>query len=52
MVTMEHKQYNPQFRKARLINLNLNNFKMIEGMGIKSIASGSPWMALPPYQIL
>jgi hypothetical protein len=32
--------------------LNLNNFKMIEAVGLKIIVSRSPWMALPPYQIL
>jgi hypothetical protein len=31
MVTMEHKP-NPQFSKAHLTNLNLNNFKMIEAV--------------------
>jgi len=36
---------------AHLTNLNLNNFKMIEAMGLKIIASRSPWMALPLYQI-
>jgi hypothetical protein len=29
--------------------LNLNNFKMIEAMRLKIIASRSPWMALTPY---
>jgi hypothetical protein len=28
--------------------LNLNNFKMIEFIGLKIIASRSPWMVLPP----
>jgi hypothetical protein len=42
---------NPQFRKAYLTILNLNNFKVIEAMGIKIIVSKSPWVALPPYQI-
>jgi hypothetical protein len=51
MVTMEHKQTKPKFSKARLTNLNLNTFKIIETMGLKIIASRSPWMALPPYQI-
>jgi hypothetical protein len=30
---------NPQFSKAHLTILNLNNFKMIEVMGLKIIAS-------------
>jgi hypothetical protein len=34
MVTMEHNP-NPQFSKAHLTNLNLNNFKMIEAIGLK-----------------
>jgi hypothetical protein len=50
MVTMEHNP-NPQFSKAHLTNLNLNNLKMIEAMGLKIIASRSPWMTLPTYQI-
>jgi hypothetical protein len=50
MVAMEHNP-NSQFSEAHLTNLNLNNFKMIESMGLKIIASRSPWMALPPYQI-
>jgi hypothetical protein len=50
MVTMEHKNTNPQFSKAHL-TVNLNNFKTIEAMGLKVIASRSPCMALPPYQI-
>jgi hypothetical protein len=50
MVTMEHNP-NPQFSKAHLTTLNLNNFKIIEAMGLKIIASRSPWMALPLYQI-
>jgi hypothetical protein len=33
---------NPQFRKAHVTNLNLNNFKMIEAMGLKIIASMPP----------
>jgi hypothetical protein len=32
----------PQFIKAHLTNMKLNNFKMIEAMGLKSIASSSP----------
>jgi hypothetical protein len=31
--------------------LEFNNFKMIEAMRLKIIASMSPWMALTPYQI-
>jgi hypothetical protein len=38
MVTMEHKQFKPQFSKAHLTILNLNNFKMIEAIGLKTIA--------------
>jgi hypothetical protein len=36
---------NPHFSKAHLTNLNLNNFKLIEAMGLKNIASSSPLMA-------
>jgi hypothetical protein len=43
-VTMEHKQWKPT-------TLNLNNFKMIEAMELKIIASRSPWMELTLYQI-
>jgi hypothetical protein len=41
MVTIEH---NPKtlLSKAHLTNLNLNNFKMIEAIGLKIIASRSP----------
>jgi len=42
---------NPQFSKAHLTTLNLSNFKMIEAMGLKIIASRSPWMALLRYKI-
>jgi hypothetical protein len=52
MVTMEHKNTNPQFSKPHLTILNLNNFKIIEAMGLAIIASRSPWMELPLYQIL
>jgi hypothetical protein len=38
---MEHNP-NPQFRMAHLTNLNLNNFKMIEAIGLKIIALRSP----------
>jgi hypothetical protein len=41
MVTVEHNP-NPQFSKAHLKTLNLNNFKMIEFIGLKIIASRSP----------
>jgi hypothetical protein len=34
MVTVEHNP-NSQFSKAHLATLNLNNFKMIEAMGLK-----------------
>jgi hypothetical protein len=40
MVTAEHNP-NPQCSKAHLTTLNLN-FKMIEAMGLKIIASRSP----------
>jgi hypothetical protein len=33
---------NPQFTKAHVTNMNLNNFKMIETMGLKITASRSP----------
>jgi hypothetical protein len=33
---------NPQFRDAHLTTLNLNNFKNIEAMGLKIIASRFP----------
>jgi hypothetical protein len=36
------KDPNPQFSKAQLTTLNLNNFKMNEAMGLKIIASRSP----------
>jgi hypothetical protein len=42
MVTMEHKHANTLLSKAHLTNLNLNNFKIIEAMGLKIIASMSP----------
>jgi hypothetical protein len=50
MVTIEHNT-NPQFSKVRLTTLNLNNFKMIEAMGLKNTASTSPSIALHPCQI-
>jgi hypothetical protein len=40
MITMEHNT-NPQFSNAHLTTLNLNNFKVIEAMGLKIIASKS-----------
>jgi hypothetical protein len=42
MVTMEHNNLNSQYSKAHLTNLNLNNFKMIEAVGLKIIVSRSP----------
>jgi hypothetical protein len=50
MVTME-RSLNPQFSKVHLTNLNLDNFKMIEVLELKSIATRSAWVALFPYQI-
>jgi hypothetical protein len=41
MVIMEHNP-NPKFSRAHLRSLNLNNFKMIEAMGLRIIASRSP----------
>jgi hypothetical protein len=41
MVTVEHNT-NRQFNKAYLKTLNLNNFKMVEAMGLQIIASRSP----------
>jgi hypothetical protein len=41
MITMEHNP-NPQFSKAQPTTLNLNNFKLIEAMGLKIIALRSP----------
>jgi hypothetical protein len=49
IVTMEHNP-DPQFSKAHLTNMNLNNIKMIQAIGLQIIASRSPLMALPPYQ--
>jgi hypothetical protein len=42
MVTMEHKQSKPTVNRVHLTNLNLNNFKIIEAVGLKIIASRSP----------
>jgi hypothetical protein len=36
------KNTNPQFNKAQLTILNLNNFEMIEAMGLKITASRFP----------
>jgi hypothetical protein len=33
---------NPLLNKAHLTTLNLNHFKMVEGIGLKIIASRSP----------
>jgi hypothetical protein len=33
---------NPLLSKAHLTDMNINNFKMIEAMGLKIIASRSP----------
>jgi hypothetical protein len=41
MVTMVHKNPITLLSKARLTNLNLNNFKMVEAMGLKIIACRS-----------
>jgi hypothetical protein len=41
MVTVELNA-NPQFSKAHLTNLNLNNFRIIEAKGFKIIALRSP----------
>jgi hypothetical protein len=42
LVTMKHKNPNPLLSKAHLRTLNLSNFKMIEAMGLKIIATSSP----------
>jgi hypothetical protein len=41
MVTMERSP-NPQFSKAQLTSLNLNNFETIEDMALKRTALRSP----------
>jgi hypothetical protein len=46
MVTMEHEQYKPTVSKAHVEILNLNNFKVMEAMGIKIITSRFPCMTL------
>jgi hypothetical protein len=38
MVTMEHKNPNPLLSKAHLTTLNIDEFKLIEAMGLKIIA--------------
>jgi hypothetical protein len=38
MVTIVHKESNPTFEQDSLATLNLNNFKMIEAMGLKMTA--------------
>jgi hypothetical protein len=42
MVTMEHKQSKQTVEQGSPHILNLNNFKMIEAMRLKIIASRSP----------
>jgi hypothetical protein len=42
MVTMEHKESNPQSSKAHPTTLNINNFKMMKDMRLKITASRSP----------
>jgi hypothetical protein len=39
---MEHNNPNPQFSKVHLTTLNLNNFKIVEAMGLKIIALRTP----------
>jgi hypothetical protein len=54
MVIMKYKQSKPTIYLDTPNNFEpqyINNFKKVEAMGIKTIASRSPWMALPPYQI-
>jgi hypothetical protein len=38
MVTMVHKESNPTSEQDSLAILNLNNFKMIEAIGLKMTA--------------
>jgi hypothetical protein len=40
MVMMEHNNPNPEFSKAHLTNINLNDFNMIEAMGLKLLRPG------------
>jgi hypothetical protein len=42
LVAMDHKQYKHTVSKAHLRNMKFINFKMIEAMGLKIIASTSP----------
>jgi hypothetical protein len=42
MFTMVHKQSKPTAEQGSPKNLNLNNFKIIEAMGLKIIASRPP----------
>jgi hypothetical protein len=42
MVIWDINNPNPQLSKAHLTNLKLNNFKMIEAMGLKINASRFP----------
>jgi hypothetical protein len=51
MITMEHNP-NLRFSKVHPTNLKLSNFKMIAARWLKIIASRSPLMSLPLYQIL
>jgi hypothetical protein len=51
MFTTEHKQSNPTVYQGSPNNFNLNNFKIIEDMGLKMTTSRSPRMELPPYHI-
>jgi hypothetical protein len=48
---MEHKNPNILLSKTHLTNLKLNNFKNIEALELKIIASKSHRMALLPYHI-
>jgi PIN domain nuclease of toxin-antitoxin system len=40
MVTIKINNPNPQFSKAHLTSLNLNNLKMIEAIGLKLLHRG------------
>jgi hypothetical protein len=51
LVIMVHNNRNPFLSKAHLTDLNFNNFKIVEAMGLKIIALRSNWMASPAYQI-
>jgi hypothetical protein len=39
------------YLRLKILNINLNHFKMVEDMGLKTIASRSPSMASPPNQM-